>query len=176
LETTEVEEVPQPEFVPGSIHGKRFRSFWEEELGASNWVLDTLEWGYRLPFVSEPGTYEERNNATAREKPGEVRRIVAEMIALGVAKVVKHKPTCVSPLGLVERNGKFRLVWDASRYYLVRKLIKLELEQRIVFVSLQVRESLLERVEGDALRFRKGVGDHARERLAVSVRFEVCVL
>lgn len=51
----------------------------------------------------------------------QVRKIVAEMILKGVVKVVKEKPHCISPLGLVEKSlqdgsKKFRLVWDASRH------------------------------------------------------------
>jgi len=51
----------------------------------------------------------------------EVRRQVADMILKGIVKVVKHKPFCVSPLGLVEKrlpdnSVKYRLVWDASRH------------------------------------------------------------
>jgi len=43
------------------------------------------------------------------------------MILKGIVTVVKHKPFCVSPLGLVEKrlpdnSVKFRLVWDASRH------------------------------------------------------------
>jgi hypothetical protein len=110
------EEVPvKDSFRPGSIHETQFRSFWEEELKASKWVLDTLEKGYRLPFDREPGPYEEENNATARRRPDVVRKIVREMIEQKIVEVV-DKPICVSPLGLVERNNKFRLVWDASRW------------------------------------------------------------
>jgi len=51
----------------------------------------------------------------------QVRKIVAEMILKGVVKVVKEKPHCVSPLGLVTKDlpdgsKKYRLVWDASRH------------------------------------------------------------
>jgi len=50
-----------------------------------------------------------------------VRKLVADMILKGVVQVVKQKPLCVSPLGLVERkmpdnSVKLRLVWDASRH------------------------------------------------------------
>ena len=63
-------------FKPGRIHLEEFRNFWREVLNASKWVLDTLESGYKLPFRELPGDYEERNNASARADPAEVRRIV----------------------------------------------------------------------------------------------------
>jgi hypothetical protein len=71
-------------FRPGSIHELQFRKFWEENLGASKWVLETFEFGYKLPFSSETGVYKEENNVSARAKPEEVRRIVGEMIAGGI--------------------------------------------------------------------------------------------
>ncbi len=53
--------------------------------------------------------------------------MLKEMIDTQVVKVVKKKPTCVNPLGLVSKNLsdgsiKHRLVWDGSRY--VNKLLK----------------------------------------------------
>lgn len=53
------------------------------------------------------------------------------MIALGIVKVVKEKPTCVSPLGVSWRNNKPRLVWDASRW--VNKFLK---NQKVTLTGL----------------------------------------
>lgn len=83
--------------------------------------MSTLDKGYMIPFKSPPTQYEERNNKSARENMKEVRRLVSEMILRGVVQVVKCKPICVSPLGLVEKSlpdgsKKYRLVWDASRH------------------------------------------------------------
>jgi hypothetical protein len=51
---------------------------------------------------------------------------VGDMIAQGVVKVSRTKPTCVSPLGLVTKEAegkvKHRLVFDASRW--VNKFVK----------------------------------------------------
>jgi len=76
----------------------------------------------------------------------EVRKIVAEMVLKGVVKVVKSKPTCVSPLGLVTKiqedgSKKFRLVWDASRH--INKFVALEK------VKLMHLEKALELTEKD---------------------------
>ena len=40
--------------VPANIHRDRFFKFWEEELEAPQFVLDTLKNGYSLPFACEP--------------------------------------------------------------------------------------------------------------------------
>ncbi len=37
------------EFTAGGIHDDLFRSFWKDELKASNWVLDVLKTGYIIP-------------------------------------------------------------------------------------------------------------------------------
>ncbi len=108
-------------FRPGSIHDASVYGFWKEQLLASEWVLDVLRLGYKIPFVSPPGPYEEPNNASARANMAVVKNIVADMIASGVVKVVTVKPHCVSPLGLVSKelpDGTFkhRLVFDASRW------------------------------------------------------------
>lgn len=117
----EEEHVLQNSFRAGSIHEHRFRKFWKNELQASPWVIDTLARGYKIPFEKIPSSYEEENNASARDNMKIVKQIVAEMIESNVVKVVRKKPKCVSPLGLVSKrteNGdlKHRLVFDASRW------------------------------------------------------------
>ncbi len=109
------------EFEAGSIHKKEFFGFWKEVLEASEWVLNTLAKGYLIPFREDPPEYGERNNKTARDEMKLVRGIISEMISKGIVYVVKEKPRCVNPLGLVSKkqeNGsvKHRLVLDVSRH------------------------------------------------------------
>jgi hypothetical protein len=107
-------------FEPGNIHKEEFREYWEKELKASRWVMETLRNGYRIPFGETPTEYEERNNASATKNMTVVKQLVAEMIESNIVRVVKEKPICVSPLGLVtrktEKGVKHRLVFDASRW------------------------------------------------------------
>lgn len=108
-------------FEAGSIHKDEFFAFWKEELKASDWVLLTLQQGYLIPFKENPSIYSERNNKTVRDNMKIVRCIVADMISKGIVKVVKEKPFCVNPLGLVskpQQDGtlKHRLVLDLSRH------------------------------------------------------------
>lgn len=110
----------QKDFVPGSIHKEEFRMFWEKELNSSKWVMETIKEGYEMKFEKEPEQYEERNNKSVRENVEKAREIVMDMIEKGIVMVVKEKPLCVNPLGLVEKvknnETKYRLVWDASRH------------------------------------------------------------
>ena len=115
-------------FEAGSIHNPEVFEFWEKELKASEWVLNTLRKGYMIPFRDTPTQYEERNNKTVRENMQIVRGIIADMIAKQIVKVVKQKPTCINPLGLVSKvqedgTTKHRLVLDVSRH--VNKFIVL---------------------------------------------------
>ncbi len=45
-----VASVAPPLFVPGSIHLPKSLAFWEKDLQSSDWVLDLVINGYRLPF------------------------------------------------------------------------------------------------------------------------------
>jgi len=120
LVDSEAEAKVEDVFVPGTIHDVKVFDFWKNMLGASPWVLSTLQLGYKIPFETFPPEYEERNNATARARPEVIREAVEEMIKLKIVKVVEKKPRCVSPLGLVTKilsdgSEKFRVVFDASR-------------------------------------------------------------
>lgn len=88
---------------------------------APEWVLNTLKNGYLIPFRTCPESYEERNNKSARDNMQIVKGIIADMIAKNIVYVVKKKPTCVNPLGLVSKSQddgtiKHRLVLDVSRH------------------------------------------------------------
>ena len=74
--SNEIVERVEQLFEPGRIHLEEYRAFWREDLNSSAWVMETLEQGYKLPFHTMPGAYEERNNASARADPAEVRKIV----------------------------------------------------------------------------------------------------
>ena len=119
--TEEVVKAADAGFRPGSIHDNGVFSFWKDTIGASDWVLRTLQDGYEIPFLKEPGQYEEKNNASAINDMPLVRKMVADMISSGIVKAVSRKPRCVSPLGLVKKllpsgEVKSRLVFDASRW------------------------------------------------------------
>ena len=74
--------------VPGNIHRPRFRKFWEEELEAPQFVLNSLAVGYSLPFAELPPPSFERNNKSAREDMVFVREEVKRLEALGCIRRV----------------------------------------------------------------------------------------
>jgi len=61
LDNRDEEEPAYLGFEPGAIHKQEFRPFWRDVLKADEWVLNTLEKGYMIPFSSSPTQYEEQN-------------------------------------------------------------------------------------------------------------------
>ena len=96
------------------MHGrlKRCVAFWEE-MGASRWVLDILERGYRLPFVKEPPSGIEGNQSSCWSHKQFVSDAVQALMDCGSAvEVQRNEVVFVSPLGVVEGALKCRLILD----------------------------------------------------------------
>ena len=114
--------------VPGNIHKQKFRNFWLDMLKAPEFVLKTLEEGYKLPFHTLSPESFEKNNASARAYMTFVREEVRRLEALGLIKRVKHRPMCVLPLSSVFSKKK-HLVVDMSRclnLYLLHRRVSLQ--------------------------------------------------
>ena len=89
--------------------------FWRE-MGASQWVLNILENGYRLPFVKKPPVGVKRNQASCKEHEQFVDEAVAALVQFGSAATVKEGDLeCISPLGVVKGARKLRLILDLSQ-------------------------------------------------------------
>ena len=56
--------IKQP-FFQDLSHLEEVRDFWQRNLKAGEWVMDTLKNGYVIPFETFPEAYEEPNNASA---------------------------------------------------------------------------------------------------------------
>ena len=93
--------------------------------------------GYALPFEKLPGVYEESNNKSAALHIDFVQKTISGLERIGVISYVQQKPTCVSPLTVVEKSDshgkkKLRLCWDGSRH--VNNCLK---EQKVTLAHLQ---------------------------------------
>ena len=114
--------------VPGNIHRMQYRSFWKDVLKPSKMVMDTIENGYSLPFMSIPPPSFEKNNKSARDDMPFVRQEVKRLEKLGCIERVVHRPRCVLPLSSVFSKKK-RLVVDGSRClnpYLQHRRVRLQ--------------------------------------------------
>lgn len=92
---------------------KNHISFWKE-IGCSSVVLDILENGYYIPFVTTPENMIKNNNRSALENSEFVSLAVSDLLNNGCITEVKDKPVVVNPLNVsIQRSGKKRLILDS---------------------------------------------------------------
>ena len=84
-------------------------NFWVETLDASDFVLDMIRRGYRLPFAQYPPECFLKNNRSALQHPEFVAEAITELLSNGY--IVEHivPPFFVNPLTVAE-GKKLRLV------------------------------------------------------------------
>ena len=87
--------------VPGRINDSSFLEFWEKELKASSFILDTLKEGYRFPFRSIPPSGIVCNNRSALKERAFVKAELTRLEALGCIERMKERPYLVLPLSVV---------------------------------------------------------------------------
>ena len=122
--------------VPGNIHRKEFRDFWQNVLKPTAFVMETIENGYSLPLREIPPECHEGNNKSAVNDWEFVCAEVERLESLGCIYKVTKKPHCVLPLSSVFSKKK-RLVVDASRHlnpFLLDKAVRLQDHRDIPFV------------------------------------------
>ena len=111
---------PETVKVAGNISRQEFRSFWENDLKADIWTMNVVQEGYKLPFSTPPGKYQERNNKSARQEKPYLITSVASLRERGVVKKLRCRPWCTNPLTVssrsVEGTVKKRLCIDLSRH------------------------------------------------------------
>ena len=85
---------------------------WEKS-GASSFILDVVENGYKLPFKTLPKPVELGNNKSARDNADFVSREIQNLLLKGCIREVPTAPTVINPLTVaINRVGKKRLVLD----------------------------------------------------------------
>ena len=102
-------------------------NFRVETLDASDFVLDMIRRGYRLPFAEYPSQCFLKNNRSALQHPDFVADVITKLLSNG--RVVEHDvpPFCVNHLTVVE-GKKFRLAINLRHVnnYLVKPKFKYE--------------------------------------------------
>ena len=85
---------------------------WEKS-GASSFILDVVENGYKLPFKTLPKPVELGNNKSARDNADFVSSEIQNLLLKGCIREVPTAPTVINPLTVaINRAGKKRLVLD----------------------------------------------------------------
>jgi hypothetical protein len=106
----------QTQAVCGAIGKPRCFSFWKDKLGASQYILDVVSKGYKLPFkegVTPPSSHLPNNKSALDNRPFvDDQLFMYERI--GAIRATKIKPHLILPMSVVFSN-KLRLVIDGSR-------------------------------------------------------------
>ena len=96
------------------IHNPKAVLFYHEVLGANDYVLNLLEWGYFPRLISEPPrVIDLKNNRSARQHIDFVRNKTSEWCDKGYVRKVVDKPRFVNPLTVATKidseSGELKL-------------------------------------------------------------------
>ncbi len=94
---------------------RRRRAFWASFV-ASSLVMSVLTVGFKLQWgpAGPPPPTALPNHSSASQYADFVSEAVASLLAKGAIVVARQAPLFISPLSVVERRGKLRLVLDLS--------------------------------------------------------------
>ncbi|XP_063418378.1 uncharacterized protein LOC134701167 [Mytilus trossulus] len=113
--------------VKGNL--RRNVEFWKNVLCANDFIINTINLGYRIPFVSEPNLAFLRNNMAVIKYSDFVEKSIFELLDSHCIKEVRCPPFVVNPLTVsVQSSGKMRLVLDLRHVnqYVDKQKVKFE--------------------------------------------------
>ena len=100
-------------FKVGSL--KEHVHFWSNSIRASDFIINTLGEGYRIPFFDLPENFAIPNRASAFKLKDFVNEAISELIERGCVQEVLNPPKFINPLHVVQQSGgKCRLILDLS--------------------------------------------------------------
>ena len=112
--------------VPGSL--KNHIQFWRS-IGSSQFILDVIDEGYRIPFYSTPPPSFSRNNKSALAHRSFVDEAISELLLTYRVFETDVIPRNVNPLSVsIQSSGKKRLILDLRliNKHLWKKSVKFE--------------------------------------------------
>ncbi|XP_068223977.1 uncharacterized protein [Palaemon carinicauda] len=84
-----------------------------KDIGSSNFIIDIIENGYRLPFYSKPQSAQLDNNLSAKKEPIFVEEAISNLLDRGLVEKCIEPPYIVNPLTVsIQAKGKKRLILD----------------------------------------------------------------
>ena len=114
--------------------------FWRS-IGASQFILDVIEHGYRIPFHSTPPVSFSSNNKSALAHSDFVNEAISELLVTNRIFESEVLPHNVNPLSVsIQSSGKKRLILD------LRFVNKHVWKQKVKFEDLKVALIILTRV------------------------------
>ena len=91
-----------------------------QKIGSSQFILDVISTGYKIPFFDLPKQAIMKNNKSSLEYPNFVRQAIDELLEIGSVVVCDRLPIVINPLTVsVQPNGKKRLILDLRMVNLV---------------------------------------------------------
>ena len=121
--------------VKGNL--RRKIEFWKR-IGTSEFILNVIEKGYMLPFLSLPEPAVFRNNRSSLAHAEFVEDAVRELVESGRVVEVDVPPLVVNPLSVsVQASGKKRLILDLR--YINKCLRKMRVKYEDCLVLLRKR-------------------------------------
>ena len=99
--------------VKGRLRGAL--AFWND-VHAPQFILDVIEYGYKLPLLQIPLPFTAKNNSSALEQPAFVESAINDLIINGCVTEVFEAPVIINPLSVsIPKSGKKRLILDLRR-------------------------------------------------------------
>ena len=116
---------PLPPGVKGRL--KRCFSFWERDLKASQFIIDVVKNGYKIPFETTPPPFCAKNNRSSLNHPEFVESAISDLLRKNCIVETDSRPFCCNPLTVAE-GKKLRLVLDLRHPNKFVKKIKFKYE------------------------------------------------
>ena len=88
---------------PLSVKGRLAKhfDFWQN-INANQFVLDTIKYGYVLPFVSTPPGVDLKNNKSALKHEQFVTQAINDLLATGAVQELNYKPYVINLITVAE--------------------------------------------------------------------------
>ena len=124
---------------------KRNVAFWEH-LRASRFILDTIVYGYKIPFICTLPAANFGNNRSAIQHREFVAQAISDLLMAGSVVECGCAPTVANPLSVsVQASGKKRLILDL-RYpiqFLIKSKIKFKDEKTMPYSFIDCSQNWL---------------------------------
>ena len=89
--------------------------FWSNSIRASDFIINSIVEGYRIPFLDLPENFIIPNRSSAFKSKDFVYEAISELIERGCVQEVLNPPKFINPLHVVQQSGgKCRLILDLS--------------------------------------------------------------
>ena len=126
-------------FKVGSL--REHVDFWSNSIRASDFIINTIVEGYRIPFFDLPENFVIPNRSSAFKFKDFVNEAISELIERGCVKEVLNPPKFINPLHVVQQSsGKCRLILHLSfvfkQNFIWKQSVRLE-DIRTVFDLFQ---------------------------------------